>query len=58
MRQYVQGKPNPIGLTNFVLSGPDGLPVDLFLYHVKGDNIIDLESPILYDVGEKVILKL
>lgn len=30
MRQYVKGKPNPLGIKNFVCASPDGLPVDFF----------------------------
>lgn len=30
MRQYVRGKPNPLGIKNFVCCSPDGLPIDFF----------------------------
>lgn len=57
-RQYVRGKPNPLGLKNVVCASPDGLPVDFFLYQGKGDSIVNIETPVPFEIGEKVVLKL
>lgn len=43
MRQYVRGKPNPVGLKNFVATAPDGLPLDFFLYQGKGDTVLEVD---------------
>lgn len=32
LKQYVKGKPNPVGLKNFVLASPDGLLHNFFIY--------------------------
>lgn len=58
MRQYGKGKPNPLGIKYYVCASPDGLPVDFFLYEGKGDSIINVETPIPFELGEKVVLKL
>ncbi len=32
LKQYVKGKPNPVGLKNFVMASPQGLVFDFFIY--------------------------
>ncbi|KAJ2938067.1 hypothetical protein O0L34_g19390 [Tuta absoluta] len=62
-RQMVRGKPNPVGLKNFVLTCYNGLPLDFFLYEGKGDSILDDnditdEDIKKLDIGGKVVLRL
>lgn len=49
-------KPNPVVLKNFISITSDGLPLDFFLYQVKG--ITDIESKVDLDLGGKVVVKL
>lgn len=60
MRQYVRGKPNPVGLKNFVVASPGGIPLDFILYEGKGKEIIPEKSPLpeKLDIGGRVVLKL
>ncbi|KAJ4434694.1 hypothetical protein ANN_23262 [Periplaneta americana] len=60
MRQYIKGKPHPVGLKNFVLSTPSGLPLDFMMYEGKGKEIYSEKStvPEKLDVGGRVVLKL
>ncbi|XP_069683167.1 piggyBac transposable element-derived protein 3-like [Periplaneta americana] len=60
MRQYIKGKPHPVGLKNFVLSTPSGLPLDFMMYEGKGKEISSEKStvPEKLDVGGRVVLKL
>ncbi|KAG5884118.1 hypothetical protein JTB14_009173 [Gonioctena quinquepunctata] len=39
MRQFVRGKPNPVGLKNFVMTTPKGVPLDFYLYEEKGSSV-------------------
>ncbi|KAJ4437477.1 hypothetical protein ANN_17621, partial [Periplaneta americana] len=60
MRQYIKGKPHPVGLKNFVLSTPSGLPLDFMMYEGKGKEISSEKNtvPEKLDVGGRVVLKL
>ncbi|XP_064464721.1 piggyBac transposable element-derived protein 3-like [Ornithodoros turicata] len=58
MRQYVRGKPNPVGLKNFVLATPDGIPLDFTMYAGKGCTIKGAVVCEDLDIGGKVVLKL
>lgn len=57
-RQMKKGKPNPVGLKNFVMASPDGLPLDFFLYEGKGDTIMEDEQVKSLDIGGKVVMHL
>lgn len=56
-RQMIKGKPNPVGLKNFVLACPNGLPLDFFLYEGKGDSVIEDDRFQSLDIGGKVIMR-
>lgn len=60
MRQYVKGKPNPVGIKNFVMTSTNGLPLDFILYEGKGRDIVSskVPAPEKLDVGGKVVLAL
>lgn len=60
MRQYVKGKPNPVGLKNFVSATPSGIPLDFILYEGKGSEILPQKAslPDKIDIGGRVVLKL
>lgn len=38
MRQYVKGKPTPVGLKNFVMTSIEGIPLDFCMYAGKDSN--------------------
>lgn len=60
MRQYVKGKPHPVGLKNFVAASTFGLPLDFHLYEGKGSQITSEKAPLpeKLDIGGRVVLKL
>lgn len=60
MRQFVRGKPNPVGLKNFVMTTTTGIPLDFHLYEGKGKSTESslIHTPEKLDVGGKVVLKL
>lgn len=60
MKQYVRGKPNPVGLKNFVMTTPGGIPLDFYLYEGKGHTIESalIPTPEKLDVGGRMVLKL
>lgn len=57
-RQFVRNKPNPVGLKNFVMCAPDGLPLDFFIYEGKGNEIINDPECNNLDLGGKVVMRL
>ncbi|XP_026331006.1 piggyBac transposable element-derived protein 3-like [Hyposmocoma kahamanoa] len=57
-RQMIRSKPNPVGLKNFVLACPNGLPLDFFIYEGKGDTILDDDRVQALDIGGKVVFRL
>lgn len=60
MKQYVRGKPQPVGLKNFVMATSSGLPLDFYMYE-GGQRPISSEMmpmPEKLDIGGKVVLKL
>lgn len=60
MKQFVRGKPHPVGLKNFVMCTPGGLPLDFFIYEGKDTEGISCLFPLPtnLDIGGKVITKL
>lgn len=60
MKQYVRGKPNPVGLKNFVMTTPKGIPLDFYLYEGKGSSTESslVETPEKLNVGGRMVLKL
>ena len=60
MRQFVRGKPNPVGLKNFVMTSPTGIPLDFHMYEGKGRSTESslVHTPEKLDVGGRVVLKL
>lgn len=60
MRQFVRGKPNPVGLKNFVMTTTKGIPLDFHIYEGKGSSVesIFMETPEKLDVGGRMVLKL
>ncbi|XP_068082115.1 piggyBac transposable element-derived protein 3-like [Anabrus simplex] len=57
LKQYVKGKPNPVGLKNYVLASPQGLVLDFFIY--QGANTWPDGKPNQeYGIGGSVVLKL
>jgi hypothetical protein len=60
MRQYIRGKPNPVGLKVFVSATTCGLPLDFCLYEGKGAQISaeKIPMPEKLDIGWRVVLKL
>lgn len=59
MKKFVHGKPNPVGLKNFVMTTPTGIPWDIYLYEGKGTSVkSSLAASEMLDVGGKMVLKL
>lgn len=60
MRQFVRGKPNPVGLKNFVMTTPKGVPLDFYIYEGKGSSVDSflVKMPEKLDVGGRMVLKL
>ncbi|GBL80675.1 hypothetical protein AVEN_225328-1 [Araneus ventricosus] len=58
MRQYVKGKPNPVGLKVFVMCTTYGLPLDFIFYEGKGTDVESLADTSDLDLGGKIALKL
>ncbi|KAG5884179.1 hypothetical protein JTB14_034718 [Gonioctena quinquepunctata] len=60
MRQFVKGKPNPVGLKNSVMTTPKGVPLDFYLYEGKGSSVDSclVKMPEKLDVGGRMVLKL
>ncbi|GBN03032.1 hypothetical protein AVEN_181052-1 [Araneus ventricosus] len=58
MRQYVKGKPNPVGLKVFVMCTTYGLPLDFIFYEGKGTDVQSPEDTRDLDLGGKIALKL
>lgn len=60
MRQYIKGKPNPVGLKVFVMASLNGLPLDILLYEGKGTQIESAlyPTPEKLDIGGRCVLKL
>ncbi|GBM48056.1 hypothetical protein AVEN_34382-1 [Araneus ventricosus] len=58
MRQYVKGKPNPVGLKVFVMCTTYGLPLDFIFYEGKGTDVQSPEDTSDLDLGGKIALKL
>lgn len=59
MRQYIKGKPTPVGLKNFVVTSIDGIPLDFCMYAGKDSNFqTDFPVPDKLDVGGRVVCKL
>ncbi|KAG5879699.1 hypothetical protein JTB14_006484 [Gonioctena quinquepunctata] len=60
MRQFVRGKSNPVGLKNFVMTTPKGVPLDFYLYEGKESSVNSclVEMPEKLDVGGKMVLEL
>jgi hypothetical protein len=60
MRQFVQGKPHPVGLKNFVMTTSKGIPLDLQMYEGKGKSTESclVLTPEKLDVGGRVALRL
>lgn len=57
LKQYVVGKPNPVGLKNFVLASPDGMVLDFSVY--QGKNTFPLEDNRgQFTVAESAVVKL
>ncbi|KAG5863495.1 hypothetical protein JTB14_011246 [Gonioctena quinquepunctata] len=60
MRQFVGGKHDPVGLKNFVMTTPKGVPLDFYLYEGKGSSVDSCLVKMLgkLDVGGRMVLKL
>ncbi|KAJ4446477.1 hypothetical protein ANN_13173 [Periplaneta americana] len=60
MRQYVRGKPCPVGLKLFVMASASGLPLDFVMYQGKGTGFHSVVAPTPenLDIGGKAVLKL
>ncbi|KAG5867432.1 hypothetical protein JTB14_010008 [Gonioctena quinquepunctata] len=60
MRQFVRGKPNPVGLKNFAMTTPKGVTLDSYLYEGKGSSVDSclVKMPEKLDVGGRMVLKL
>ncbi|CAH1965230.1 unnamed protein product [Acanthoscelides obtectus] len=60
MRQFVRGKPNPVGLKAFVMTTPQGIPLDILMYEGKGTSVdsILVDTPEKLNVGGRYVLKL
>ena len=60
MRQFVRGKPEPVGIKNFVMTTPTGIPLDFYLYEGKGSSLESALTPVpeKLDIGGRMVLKL
>ncbi|XP_050302813.1 piggyBac transposable element-derived protein 2-like [Anthonomus grandis grandis] len=60
MRQFVRGKPKPVGIKNFVRTTPTGIPLDFYLYEGKGSSLESAFTPVpeKLDIGDRMVLKL
>lgn len=57
MKQYVVGKPHPVGLKNFVLAAPEGMVLDFVVYQGKNTLLTD-DSSGGFTVAESAVVKL
>ncbi|KAI4469698.1 piggybac transposable element-derived protein 4 [Holotrichia oblita] len=59
MKQYIRRKPSPWGLKSFVMTTPNGIPLDFIMYAGKNSDFSSaLEAPPKMDIGGRVVLKL
>lgn len=60
MRQYIRGKPCPVGLKVFVMTSASGLPLDFVMYQGKGTSFESTVANISQNlhVGGKAVLTL
>lgn len=54
MKQYVQSKPNPVGLRVFVLANPNGIVCDFVIY--QGSNTFPIESSQGFSLCESAVI--
>ena len=60
MRHFVRGKPEPVGIKNFVMTTPTGIALDFYLYEGKGSSLELALTPVpeKLDIGGRMVLKL